>query len=245
MVQPGEPNEDEFLTDLVRLDEQDQVILRSLASGRGIPAGSLPNDFPKVVAILEESVRGFDIMRRHTNFWDGQTRDQFIKEPPPAGPGDHIIHHNDDGTFDPDKSPLMVRLKEMNIRDRMPRLRPPVPPARIEFIHEWIRGGCADTSGGPGIMRERNPKDEPAPPTPPTPTVPLSFATDIKELFRTTPDRSAMLIFGFDLHKFEDVRDRADDILARLQDGSMPCDGSWPPDRIAKFQKWIDDGKQP
>lgn len=246
-LQPGEPNEDEFLTDLVRLDEQDQVILQSLASGRGIPAGSLPNDFPKVVAILEESVRGFDILSdTHANFWDRQTRDEFINKPPPAGPGSHIIHHNDDGTFDPDKSPLMLRLREMNIRRRMPRLRPPVPPPRIEFIHEWIRGGCVDSSGRPGIMRERNPKDEPAPPTPtPAPIAPLSFATDIRGLFRVVPDRSAMVIFGLDLHKFEDVRDRADDILARLNDGSMPCDGSWPPDRIAKFQKWIDDGKQP
>lgn len=247
-VQPGEPSEDEFLTDLVRLDEHDQVILKSLASGHGIPAGSLPNDFPKVVAILEESVRGFDILGgAHPNFWDRQTRDQFINNKPPDGSAPHIIHHNDDGTFDPDKSPLMVRLKETNIKKRMPRLRPPVPTARIEFIQKWIGNGCVDTSGGPGIMRERNPKNEPAPPAPPSPAPPalLSFATDIKPLFRDFPDRSVMLMFGLDLHEFEKVRDRAGDIFARLNDGTMPCDGSWPPDRIAKFQKWIDGGKQP
>ena len=142
-VQPGEPAEDVFLTDLVRLDEQDQIILQSLAAGRGIPAGSLPNDFPKVVAILEESVRGFDILSStHSNFWDRQTRNQFINEPPPAGPGDHIITHNADGTFDPTTSPLIIRLREQNPRRRMPRLRPPVPPERIEFIEGWIRAGC-------------------------------------------------------------------------------------------------------
>jgi len=246
-VQPGEPAEDFFLTDLVRLDEQDQVILQSLAAGRGIPAGSLPNDFPKVVAILEESVRGFDILSsRHSNFWDKQTRAQFIGQPPPVGTELHIITHNDDGTFDPDTSPLIVRLKHPNPARRMPRLRPPVPPERIEFIEGWIRGGCQDTSGGPGIMRERTPRQEATQPTPPASTAPLSFAADIRDLFRATPDRSAMLLFGpFDLHKFEDVRDNADRILATLLDGSMPCDGSWPPDRIAKFQQWITDGMQP
>lgn len=246
-VQPGEPAEDLFLTDLVRLDEQDQVVLRSLAAGRGIPAGSLPNDFPKVVAILEESVRGFDIVSpRHTNFWDGQTREQFIKHRPPAGPGAHIITHNADGTFDPATSPLVVRLKHPDPARRMPLLRPPVPPERVEFIEGWIRGGCPDTSGGPGIVRERTPSQEAAPPPPPPPPGPLSFAADIRDLFRASPDRSAMLIFGpFDLHRFEDVRDNADRILATLLDGSMPCDGSWPPDRIAKFQQWIADGRQP
>ena len=68
----------------------------------------------------------------------------------------------------------------------------------------------------------------------------------MKGLFREVPDREDMQIFsGFDLHKSEDVRDRADAILAVLVDGSMPCDGSWPPDRIAIFRKWIEDGKQP
>ena len=249
-VRPAEPAEDDFLTDLVRLDEHDQVILQSLAGGRGIPAGSLPKDFPKVVAILEESVRGFDIVGGlHANFWGGQTRDEFIGQRPPVGPEPHLIKHNPDGTFEPNASPLMVRLTHADPARRMPRLRPPVPPERVEFIREWIAGGCRDTSGGgPGITRERNPRQEPAPPapTPLVPGTPLGFAADIRDLFRAVPDRSSMLLFGpFDLHKFEDVRDNADGILSRINDGSMPCDGSWPPDRIAKLQKWIDDGKQP
>lgn len=247
-IQPGEPGEDFFLTDLLRLDEQDQVILQSLASGRGIPAGSLPDDFPKVVTILEESVRGFDIISpRHTNFWDRQTRSEFIDQKPPSGSEPHLITHNPNGTFDSATSPLIIRLRHPDSVRRMPRLRPPVPPERIEFIEKWIRAGCVDTSGGPGIMRERNVVQEPTPtPAPDDTATPLSFAADIKDLFRAVPDRSAMLLFGpFDLHRFEDVRDRADRILATLKDGSMPCDGSWPPDRIAKFQKWIDDGKQP
>lgn len=85
--------------------------------------------------------------------------------------------------------------------------------------------------------------DLPEPPPPPPPG-PLSFAVDIKGLFRAVPDRSSML-FRLDLHKFEDVRDWADSILERLEDGSMPCDGNWPADRIAKFKQWIAEGKQP
>ncbi len=74
----------------------------------------------------------------------------------------------------------------------------------------------------------------------------MSFAADVQNLFREVPDREDMILFGgFDLHKFEDVRDHADRILEVLVDGSMPCDGSWPPDRIAIFRKWIEDGKQP
>jgi hypothetical protein len=54
-----------------------------------------------------------------------------------------------------------------------------------------------------------------------------------------------LAIGGFDLHRYEDVSDRAELILARLTDGSMPCDGSWPPERIALVSKWIQDGKRP
>jgi hypothetical protein len=54
-----------------------------------------------------------------------------------------------------------------------------------------------------------------------------------------------LAISGFDLHRYEDVRDHADDIAAKLGDGTMPCDGGWLPDRIATFLQWIDDGKRP
>ena len=52
-------------------------------------------------------------------------------------------------------------------------------------------------------------------------------------------------IADFDLHNFDDVREHAEPILARVSDGTMPCDMSWPPERVAKFKKWIDDGKRP
>ncbi len=67
-----------------------------------------------------------------------------------------------------------------------------------------------------------------------------SFERDIRPLFRED-DREAM-DFAFDLHSFEDVRANAGAILERLEDGSMPCDGEWPEEQVARFRAWIDAG---
>jgi len=69
----------------------------------------------------------------------------------------------------------------------------------------------------------------------------VGFETDIKPLFRDR-DREAMLLH-FDLWSHEDVSQHADAILARLRDGTMPCDGSWPPAQLDLFQHWTESGK--
>ena len=56
----------------------------------------------------------------------------------------------------------------------------------------------------------------------------LSFATDIRPLFRETPDVDAMKPMGLDLWSYDDVKQQAIAIHSRLEDGSMPCDGAWP-----------------
>jgi hypothetical protein len=66
------------------------------------------------------------------------------------------------------------------------------------------------------------------------------FERDIKPLFRED-DREAMN-FVFDLWDYNDVRNQAENILERLEDGSMPCDGEWPPEQIDLFRRWIDAG---
>jgi hypothetical protein len=71
----------------------------------------------------------------------------------------------------------------------------------------------------------------------------VSFEATIKPLFRAS-DRAAMSK-AFDLWSQADVAAHATQILARLEDGSMPCDGAWPKDRVAVFQAWIDGGRQP
>jgi hypothetical protein len=70
---------------------------------------------------------------------------------------------------------------------------------------------------------------------------PMGFEQDIKPLFRED-DRNAMR-FAFDLWSPDDVSTQADAILARLEAGTMPCDGAWPAERVAVFRSWIDAGK--
>ena len=73
----------------------------------------------------------------------------------------------------------------------------------------------------------------------------LSFAKDIRPLFRDTPDVDAMKDFGLDLSSFADVKAQAEEIYARVLDGSMPCDDPWPKDRIAIFRQWMEEGRLP
>ena len=73
----------------------------------------------------------------------------------------------------------------------------------------------------------------------------LSFATDIRPLFRDSPDVATMKRMGLDLSSYEDVRAQADGVYSRLADGSMPCDGPWPEDQVAKFKTWMDEGMAP
>jgi hypothetical protein len=69
----------------------------------------------------------------------------------------------------------------------------------------------------------------------------MHFEQDIKPLFRES-DRDAMR-FAFDLWSHDDVSTHADAILGRLEAGTMPCDGTWPAERVSLFRQWIDAGK--
>jgi len=73
----------------------------------------------------------------------------------------------------------------------------------------------------------------------------LSFAKDIRPLFRDEPDVEAMKPFGMDLSAYDDVKTHAEAIYARLEDGSMPCDGEWPKEQVAKFKQWMQEGMLP
>ena len=66
------------------------------------------------------------------------------------------------------------------------------------------------------------------------------FERDIRPLFRED-DRDAMH-FAFDLWNYQDVKSHAQDILERLSDGSMPCDGEWAQEHVDLFHQWIDAG---
>jgi len=67
-----------------------------------------------------------------------------------------------------------------------------------------------------------------------------TFTNAVQPLFRER-DRKAMK-FAFDLGSYEDVKQNAEGILQRLEDGSMPCDGAWSPEQIDVFRRWVAGG---
>ena len=70
---------------------------------------------------------------------------------------------------------------------------------------------------------------------------PVSFETHVRPMFRESDRRS--MAFAFDLWSRDDVSKNAEAILARLRDGSMPCDGAWSSAQIDRFEYWIAMGK--
>ena len=71
----------------------------------------------------------------------------------------------------------------------------------------------------------------------------VGFEEDIKPLFRQK-DRDRME-WAFDLWSYDAVKENAEGIFERLEDGDMPCDGEWPEEQVALFKKWMDDGMAP
>jgi hypothetical protein len=67
----------------------------------------------------------------------------------------------------------------------------------------------------------------------------VRFDDHIRPLFRSM-DRNSML-FAFDLWKEPDVAKHRQQILLRLRAGTMPCDGAWPDEKIALFERWAGD----
>jgi len=72
----------------------------------------------------------------------------------------------------------------------------------------------------------------------------LSFAADIRPLFRDK-DIRAMKPNGIDLSSFENVKKRAQGIYARLSAKEMPCDGPWSESLVQKLKEWIQSGMAP
>ncbi len=69
----------------------------------------------------------------------------------------------------------------------------------------------------------------------------ISFEADIRPLFRED-DRESMRR-AFDLWSYTDVQTHAAAIADRLKNGSMPCDGAWPPNWVELFERWVEQGK--
>ena len=72
------------------------------------------------------------------------------------------------------------------------------------------------------------------------PNEPVTFDAHIKSLFRQM-DRQSMR-FVFDLWSHADVAKHSAEILNRLENRSMPCDGAWPKDKVGLFRRWVESG---
>lgn len=73
----------------------------------------------------------------------------------------------------------------------------------------------------------------------------VSFAKDIRPLFRDLDIEEMKFNRNFDLSNFEDVKANYVDIAMQVEAKTMPCDEPWSDERIALFAKWIEDGMQP
>ena len=116
------------------------------------------------------------------------------------------------------------------------------PPPNMPMPHwDWNTAAGPPGSRVSALAPLADEPDEPV--VLPGPGESLGFDKHIKTLFRQR-DRQAMK-FAFDLWAYDDVTAHADAILERLRNGSMPCDGAWPNDRIEIFQQWVDTGNAP
>ncbi|GAB3881836.1 hypothetical protein GCM10029964_038590 [Kibdelosporangium lantanae] len=110
------------------------------------------------------------------------------------------------------------------------------PPMNMPMPHWWWV--CDATPGSRQSALQAEPE---APPVFPEEGEAISFGKHVKTLFRKM-DRNSMK-FVFDLWSYEDVVTHADQIMFRLNAGTMPCDGAWSQDKLDAFQQWIDAGK--
>ncbi len=110
------------------------------------------------------------------------------------------------------------------------------PPEHMPMPHwDWHTA-----SGSPGsrISALAPPQEEDEQPVVlPAADEPVRFEKHIKPLFRGR-DRQSMK-FAFDLWTYADVKLHADAILVRLRDGTMPCDGAWPDEKLDVFARWL------
>jgi hypothetical protein len=75
----------------------------------------------------------------------------------------------------------------------------------------------------------------------------LSYASDIRPLFRDNPDIACMDRRGVRLGDSGWMCNlvHAQRVYAKLQTGEMPPDGAWPASRVAVFKRWMAEGCLP
>ncbi|HEY4048114.1 MAG TPA: CDGSH iron-sulfur domain-containing protein [Acidobacteriaceae bacterium] len=113
-----------------------------------------------------------------------------------------------------------------------------LPPPNMPMPKWWWV--CSATPGSRISALAPPPQEDEQVLTTPNPGEPVNFMVHIKPLFRKR-DRESMR-FAFDLWAHGDVSKYATEILKRLDNGTMPCDGAWSEEKVALFRRWMDDG---
>ena len=117
------------------------------------------------------------------------------------------------------------------------------PPEHMPMPH-WTWDTAAGPPGSRISASQPAPVDQPeAPLVVPAADEPVRFDKHVKPLFRAQ-DRASMK-FAFDLWDYADVHTHAAAIRDRVDAGTMPCDGAWPAEKVAIFNRWIDEGANP
>jgi truncated hemoglobin YjbI len=112
------------------------------------------------------------------------------------------------------------------------------PPRQMPMPH-WDWNTAAGPPGGRiSALEATSEHDRPV--ILPHPDEPVSFEKHVKSLFRHR-DRQSME-FAFDLWSYDEVKANAHAILERVRNGSMPCDGAWPTEKVDAFDRWVSTG---
>jgi hypothetical protein len=99
----------------------------------------------------------------------------------------------------------------------------------------WV----CDATPGSRVSALAPARDEPEPALPGA-AERVTFEAHIRPLFRQK-DRQSMR-FAFDLWAYSDVVKHAAEVLRRVENGSMPCDGAWPSERVEVLRRWLHSG---
>jgi CDGSH-type Zn-finger protein/truncated hemoglobin YjbI len=110
------------------------------------------------------------------------------------------------------------------------------PPPHMPMPRWWWV--CDATPGA--RVSALAPEPEAERPPLPGPDEVVTFSAHVRPLFRRV-DRESMR-FAFDLWAYDDVVRHAAEILRRLDQGTMPCDGAWPKPQVDTFRRWVESG---
>jgi hypothetical protein len=139
---------------------------------------------------------------------------------------------------DPEFRAAFVAYLEWGSRLAMENSQPGAKPPMHMPVPRWW--WACDAKPGSRISALAPSEEVPPPVASLGPNEPVTFIAHIKPLFRKM-DRESMS-FVFDLWSHEAVSAHAPEILRRLENGTMPCDGAWPRDKVDLFRRWVESG---